>query len=97
MLSLSPQSTGKILATMVSLGPFGSNPYKPGFRHKGTGSCEELVLMVCVVRSCICNIIKNFLSIQAITLCNRKEADWAEGTLGVDIQTLSFSPTHIDR
>jgi hypothetical protein len=53
--------------------------------------------MVCVVRSCICNIIKNFLSIQAITLCNRKEADWAEGTLGVDIQTLSFSSTHIDR
>jgi hypothetical protein len=71
--------------------------YKPGFRHEGTGSCEELVLMVRIVSSCICNIIKNLFSIEAVTLCNGKEADRAEGALSVDIQTLSFPPTHIDR
>src|SRR6266436_2173092 len=97
MLLLSPQSIDKILTAMVSSGPFESNSDEPGFRHKSTSSCEKLVLMVRIVCPCIRNIIKNLFSVQAVTFCNGKEPDRAEGTLSIDIKTLSFPSAHIDR
>lgn len=51
--------------------------------------------MIRIVGPSIGNIIQHFFSVQAVSLSDREKTNRPEGTLCVDVQTLSFTPTHV--
>ena len=53
--------------------------------------------MIGIIRSCVCNIIQHFFSVQTVPLGNGEQAYWTESSFGVDVQAFAFAATHVDR
>jgi hypothetical protein len=51
--------------------------------------------MVGIVSSSISDIVEDFLSNESVSLGNRQESNWPEGSLGIDVETLALTSTHI--
>src|SRR5271154_6685658 len=53
--------------------------------------------MIRIIRPRICNIIQYLLPIQPIPFSNRKYPRRPKRSLGINVKTLPFSTTHVDR
>ena len=69
----------------------------PGLGHHGGCLHEELTLVVGVVSAGVGNIVEDVVSGEAESLCRCQQPLGAKGALCVDVEALSFGPSHVYR